>query len=313
MKRKIMVLSLLGFLLFGGCQLASSFIGSSQPIEEDTPVPSMTVTPFLPAPSNTPMPTPTPTQLPSITPTLPPAGCSDTHGVIRDDQIVTELLPKPLVYRLYLPPCYSDAKAGRYPLLILIHGQLFHVDQWTNLGATDKADELITMGSIQPFLIAMPYEENSLINPYESKFGQAIAEVLVPYLDSHYATCARRECRAIGGLSRGGAWAIHIGFTYWDEFGFIGAHSVPPFLSDPNFLPGWLKSIPDGKDPEVYMDIGETDPYRPYAVRFEAQLTQYQVPHEWHLNSGTHQEAYWSQHVEEYLRWYASHWSNMPE
>ena len=45
---------------------------------------------------------------------------------------------------------------------------------------------------------------------------------LVPYVDTHYNTCAERDCRAIGGLSRGAQWALRIGLAEWQTFGAIG-------------------------------------------------------------------------------------------
>ena len=43
-------------------------------------------------------------------------------------------------------------------------------------------------------------------------------------------------------------------------------------------------------------------------AKFETQLTERGILHEWYINPGYHDEAYWSKHVEEYLKWYASGW-----
>jgi enterochelin esterase-like enzyme len=217
-------------------------------------------------------------------------------------------MPKPLFFQLYLPPCYDAKKANGYPLLVLMHGQLSKDDQWVRLGVPDTADGLIYSGQAPPFIVVMPYEEYSLINPYESKFGKSVVEELIPWLDANYDTCPKKECRAIGGLSRGAAWAIHEGLIYWNTFGAIGGHSMPPFTGDPSYLPLWLRNIPAGQIPDIYMDIGDKDIYLPYASNWDKLLTYYNVPHQFHLNSGQHQEAYWSEHVQDYLVWYASHW-----
>ena len=34
-------------------------------------------------------------------------------------------------------------------------------------------------------------------------------------------------------------------------------------------------------------------------------------PHEWYLFNGTHDEAYWSAHVEDYLEWYTRPWLDL--
>ena len=62
--------------------------------------------------------------------------------------------------------------------------------------------------------------------------------------------------------------------------------------------------------PRIYIDIGERD--RPEILRaatwFEALLNEKDFPHEWHLFSGYHNEAYWSEHMDQYLRWYTQGW-----
>ncbi len=93
-------------------------------------------------------------------------------------------------------------------------------------------------------------------------------------------------------------------------FGAIGAHSPPIFWSDVSRVRAWLQEIPASQLPRIYLDIGEDD--RPEILEsarwFEALLTDMNVPHEWHLFPGYHDEAYWSSHVEQYLRWYARDW-----
>ena len=95
----------------------------------------------------------------------------------------------------------------------------------------------------------------------------------------------------------------------WESFGAIGAHSLPPFRGDIYSLPYWLAAFPSAERPRLYIDIGIEDRYFEAAVLFEAALTHYRVPHEWHLNRGGHNETYWGVHMEDYLRWYSGGWS----
>jgi S-formylglutathione hydrolase FrmB len=60
--------------------------------------------------------------------------------------------------------------------------------------------------------------------------------------------------------------------------------------------------------PRIYMDIGLLDFVKDSAKKIEIRLSEYSYPHEWHLNQGTHNEYYWSSHVEEYLIWYSQRW-----
>ena len=238
-----------------------------------------------------------------------PQSCAKTEGHIVAQQLETKLLRQPLDFRIYLPPCYDQAAEMRYPLLILIHGQSFTNDQWERLGVTGTADRLISSGQLPPFIILMP-RDRTWGQPSQDPFGKALVSELLPWVDEHYSTIADRQHRAIGGLSRGAAWAIHLGLSEWQTFGAVGAHSLPVFYDDTRQIPKWLGAIPSKQWPRFFLDIGERD--RPEimssAVWFEELLTDLYVPHEWYLYPGYHEEAYWGAHVEQYLRWYASTW-----
>jgi enterochelin esterase-like enzyme len=266
-------------------------------------VPS-TATPFLPAqPTKTVSPTPTPTSTPT------PVICRDEHGQVERLQLISHYLPEPLHFRVYSPPCYDLQLESCYPVLYLIHGQTYSDNQWDQLGADEAADLLITSEESPPFLIIMPNESNTYADIYKSGFPEAVLEELIPWVDQQYTTCDQRSDRAIGGLSRGGAWSIHMGFSHWHLFSAIGAHSTPPFDGDLNRLPGWLNEIPPQDLPRIYIDIGRGDPFYTDALALENILTRKNVLHEWQLNNGGHNERYWESHVIDYLRWYTKPWS----
>jgi S-formylglutathione hydrolase FrmB len=96
---------------------------------------------------------------------------------------------------------------------------------------------------------------------------------------------------------------------YWGFFGEIGAHSTPTFVTDgPPVVRGWLAEIPPEELPRIFMDAGEDDIWLRYTLQFEDVLNQEDIPHEWYLFPGQHNEDYWSSHIEQYLRWYAQDW-----
>lgn len=191
----------------------------------------------------------------------------------------------------------------------MIHGQTYQDDQWERLGIGSAADALIAAGQA-PFLIVMPREPDTFADIYVSSFSHDVTDGLIPWIDANYPTCSERSCRAIGGLSRGGAWALHLGITHWDLFGAIGLHSTPPFNTTPGMLATWLQEIPADQLPRIYIDIGRNDPYLYMANALETQLVENNVPHEWYLFTGSHNEEYWSSHVSDYLQWYAQPWTN---
>ena len=253
--------------------------------------------------------TPTSTNTPTGAPSDTPDPCLFRQGQI-ESHTVEFSNPAVLTFRVYLPPCYGAQDGYRYPVLYLIHGQTFKDDQWDRLGIDEAADTLITEQESPPFLIVMPLEADTFEDIFTASFRNDLVEGLVPWIDANYPTCTERICRAIGGLSRGGAWALHLGFTHWEIFGAIGLHSTPPFTGDPNRLAGWLKQIPADQVPRIYMDTGKRDRFLNETSQFEQLLVQYGVPHEWYLFNGTHEEAYWSAHVSDYLAWYTQPWKN---
>jgi hypothetical protein len=56
------------------------------------------------------------------------------------------------------------------------------------------------------------------------------------------------------------------------------------------------------------VDIGEGDSLVHSAAWFDQVLTYSGVKHTYLLQPGAHSEKYWSAHVEDYLRFYASDW-----
>jgi len=272
----------------------------------ETAAPTATIPPTLtPTPSATPTATPTATATPTITP-LP---CWRRGGRFDQSSLRSDYLKLPMEYSVYLPPCYDELPARRYPVLYLIHGMNYNNDQWDRLGADETADALVAAGEVEPFIIIMPRDRNWGL-PEEDMFGQVLVDELLPLIDQNYRTLPERSYRSIGGLSRGAGWAVHLGLSRWDLFGAIGGHSLPVFWSDTNKIRGWLDAIPDGSMPRIYLDIGAKDRQTIMfsALWFENLLTERGVPHEWYLFPGYHEEAYWQAHVDEYLTWYAQDW-----
>lgn len=252
---------------------------------------------------------PSATLPPTPSPTTTPLGCWTEPGHTELSSLESELLLHPLDYRVHLPPCYDQQPDRRYPVLWMIHGQSYNDDQWDRLGMDETADRLAAAGEITPFIIVMPRDRN-WDQPTVDMFGRVVVEELLPYIDGHYRTIPERSFRAVGGLSRGAGWAVHLGIFHWELFGALGGHSLPVFHADTPKLRTQLDAIPSESMPRIYLDIGEKD--RPEIMRsalwFEALLTEKGIPHEWYLFPGYHEEAYWQAHIEQYVRWYAQEW-----
>ena len=276
-------------IIMTGCQL-----DNSKPL----PMADHTLQPF---PTETPLPTP---QVLTVEPADYSAGltvCKENAGKISRETIHSPEIPGQMLFRVYTPPCYVDGKD--YPVLYLLHGLSSNDDQWIRLGMTAAADRLIASGEIRPLLIVMPYNPNGYIAP-DSNFGSALVESLIPWVDEQYKTCVQADCRWIGGLSRGGGWAFYIYSHYPDEFSAVGGHSPAIFTRDPEKLASILKDMP--KTGRIWIDVAEQDSERNYLSTVDRLLTDADLPHLFIIHPGDHEESYWRQHVEEYLRWYVN-------
>ena len=272
-----------------------AWASSCTPINTLTPVPTL----IIPIASLTPT-----VSAPILAESSPtPNPCLGTRGQV--DYIAFDSPALPHFY-IYLPECYHINTETRYPVLYLLHGQGYESDQWLRLGAIEKAAALMDADEISPFLIVLPSNITSWRGADVDAFGEVLVNELLPYIDENYRTLAERDSRALGGISRGGGWAIRYGMTRRELFGAFGAHSPSIFYKDYQKLDNWLAEIPAEAFPQIYLDVGDTDSNLGNARIFVDLLADAGVIHEWHLYAGGHEENYWRAHVEEYLRWYSS-------
>jgi len=281
---------------------------AAPPAETVPPKASTTPTKVLPTRSPESSLTPSPTLTPSPQPETPQNYCTATAGTVAAQQFDSEYLDSPLKFYIYLPPCYPQDEQ-RYPVIYLIHGQTYSNTHWLDLGVADLADRLISEGESVPFIMVFPYDGQHFDPPPVNGFDESVLNELIPAIDGEYRTRAERVYRAIGGISRGGNWAVHLGLQYPGLFGAVGAHSTPVFSSDSNKeIRGWLDSIPLAEFPRLYLDAGTNDRWLQYTLVFENLLSEANVPYEWHLYPGFHDDDYWQAHLDEYLRWYTREW-----
>ena len=263
-------------------------------------------------PANVPTRTPPPpTEVPP-SPTLTPLACLGAPGELQRGEVATA--ERPIAFIVYLPPCYAEFTDEEYPVLYLLNGQPFSRDpyppgeQWIRIGAPQAADGLIHSRASVPFLIVFP-EDRYWNLDQGARFGQYFLENVIPYVEANFRAVADRGHRAVGGLSRGGGWALQVGLTRPDLFSSLGLHSPAILSGDRAAFEHWIREMPRDLWPRLYLDVGDNDLERDFNIHVEELLTLYAIPHEWRLNNGAHDETYWSAHVEEYIRWYAQGWS----
>jgi enterochelin esterase-like enzyme len=240
--------------------------------------------------------------------------------------IASSSLKRPMNVTIYLPKGYS--RAGRYPVLYMLHGYSDNEDKWMPiLGMGARVDALIEAGRIAPLIVVMPQIDNSfalntdaikrLPSAFSSgKYEDYLIKELIPYIDAHYRTDRSRKGRFIGGLSMGGWAALHLAFSHLELFGRVGAHS-PALIDDgwlyPNFEarqrldPVFVASGKDLGDLQVYLDCGDQDSFKFFegCDRLYQALQASGVASQYRLSPGGHDDAYWKEHLDDYLLFYA--------
>ncbi len=133
---------------------------------------------------------------------------------------------------------------------------------------------------------------------------------MIPAVDDAYCAWPDGAGRALGGMSRGGYWALEIGFSHPEQFGAVAGHSAVlyDFYAGPDLNPQFTGVNNDLGDLRVYLDIGENDGYIPNLRTLHEEMSAADIPHEWLPNEGYHEDDYWRDHTPEYLAWYTAVW-----
>ena len=277
-------------------------------IPSDTPPPTVTPT-FTPTSTFTPTPDFTPT------PTLAP--CLSAGGQVQEfSENFSEVAQENLRYRVYLPPCYTESMR-RFPTLYLLHGASYTEKQWQDIGTIEAMEQGLRLGVLSPFIIVMPYwgtigNLNSF--PPNDSYETVLLQELLPSIERDFCTLRNRDHRAIGGISRGGFWALSVAMRFPDLFGSVGGHSaaLDATSSPPEHNPLDLaRNAPflDDATFRIYLDNGADDFAGLSLQTFSGRLTQRQIPHAYVIHpTGGHDEAYWSSHIGEYLEFYSKSW-----
>ena len=273
-----------------------------------------------PPPTETPFPTATHPATPSNTPfarhvaadyeVIPPAAVPcDGDGYVFHSQFPSQYGARD--YHAYLPPCYRrDGPA--YPVLYLFHGSIQTDTHWLDLGLKDVVAEGIRSGRYPPFLVVMPF--NDELGNMTSGGGNSVEGVtinyLLPYVARNFCSWEARSGRSLGGISRGGYWALMIAFRHTDRFGAVAGHSSHlRFETDKaEYNPLATYATADLSRMRIWLDWGETDFLRAGQEQLRDSLTAAGIAHTTTVNPGGHNDTYWAIHLHDYLDWHTDNW-----
>lgn len=218
---------------------------------------------------------------------------------------------------VYTPAGYETSGKTRYPVLYLLHGLGGDEDEWKNFGrACQIMDNLIASGKAVPMILVMPnglcamqaapgessmgyykpchFDHGTMDGQFETNFME-----IVKYVDSNYRTVAKKNSRAIAGLSMGGFHSLYITINNPDSFGYTGLFSAAVGVSDTSLSP--IYSDLDGKlakyfskKPKLFWTgIGNTDFLYRSNEALRKKLDENGYPYEYMETNGGHVWKNW--------------------
>ena len=202
------------------------------------------------------------------------------HGTVAKRWYTQDGLTRRL--SVYTPAGYENSNK-RYPVFYLLHGMGGDEEAWLTQGRTAQIlDNLIAQGKAEPMIVVMtngnvsqeaaPGETSAGFVPpsmnlpktMEGSFESSFMDV-VKFIDANYRTIAKKQGRAIAGLSMGGFHSKFISLNNPDTFDYVGLFSAALGVTDPNISPIYMNEDAKlktqfSKKPALYwIGIGKTD------------------------------------------------------
>lgn len=239
--------------------------------------------------------------------------CQVSRGSVIRETYDSHWLGQTMYYSVYLPPCYAENTLV-YPVVYLMHGSNEDDGAWERLGMIAALDAGIADGTLPAMILVMPF--GNVIanrNRFDNvSWGNIFLTELLPEAENNYRIDARKEQRVIAGISRGGFWAYQIGLRRPDLFSAIAGHSgfFDLYHAEPPDNPLHLiLDAPDIETMRFWLDRGKDDYAAPGLDILAERMMQRGLAYTYIIHpEGEHNALYWSQHVTEYLQFYAAGW-----
>lgn len=151
---------------------------------------------------------------------VPLVATAQSGGTVLENQSVeSEILNEEMFHAVYFPPCFNPeitsdfasiilGPARKYPVLYLLHGYSDDQTGWVQFGEVKRiADEAISSGKAAPMIIVMPDAKKTFyVNRADGKYSYEdyFIKELIPFVEKNYPVKAKKEFRAVAGLSMGG-------------------------------------------------------------------------------------------------------------
>ena len=243
----------------------------------------------------------------------------------------SKILKSNVNYSIYFPNGYNDSNR-KYPVVYLLHGYTDDETGWTQFGEIDRlADAAIAAGEIPPMIIVMPDAKVTwYVNDAAGKkrYEDFFIQEFIPFIDKTFKTRAKKDFRAITGLSMGGYGSLIYAMKHPDMFVASAPLSAAIYTEETvkdyeqerwNNIEGlmygkdlagearitdhWKANNPfymlknlkveDLKKVKYYFDCGDDDFLYEGNSKIHIEFRKLEIPHEFRIRDGVHDWTYW--------------------
>lgn len=247
------------------------------------------------------------------------------HGTLSHVWYHSDALNMDRRLNVYTPAGYEQSGKKRYPVLYLLHGMGGDEDEWVRFGrACQIMDNLIAQGKAVPMILVMTnghtamsaapgesdlgyykphyFKSGTMDGDFESHFME-----IVNFVDKTYRTIAKKDSRAIAGLSMGGFHSAYISANNPDKFAYVGLFSAAVGVSDTSKsdiysdLDGKLKAFQKSGIKLYWTGIGTEDFLYNNNKAFRARLDSLGIPYKYMETGGGHVWNNWRLYLTEFV------------
>ena len=233
-------------------------------------------------------------------------------------------MKKDIEAAIILPSSYAVSSSRRYPVIYFLDGhggngkRLFY----DLLKQSDKFDVImVAVGSLNTWYFDSP------VNP-EVKWQQFLIKELIPFVDAKYRSIAKREGRAITGMSMGGHGAFYTAFRHpqmfiaagstsggvdlrpwpdnWDISAVLGKKTDHEKNWDDNVVVNNLNALPKAKM-AIYFDCGTADFFLDVNRALDKKMTDMKIAHTYEEFPGGHTQDFWARSFPKHVEFFSKH------
>ena len=247
-------------------------------------------------------------------------------------QVFSPSMNKNIKTCVIVPDNYKKSKK-KFPVVYLLHGYSGNYATWVK--SFKEVSQQVDRYGFIAIGVDGNYSSwyfNSPIDP-TFKYETYIIDELVPFIDKKYKTIARREGRAISGLSMGGHGSLYLSLKHQDVFGAAGSMSggvdIRPFSEKwdiknrlgaiTDFPENWEKNtvvnlieLNQNNNLKLIIDCGVDDFFIDVNRELHQKMLALKIDHDYIERPGKHNIDYWENSLKFQLLFFYNFFHSSP-